>query len=261
MQTSSIVRGVYESFYSKSFYRKVARQWDGEPFLYLLLLLALSGVVFAVLFGVGYSRVIKPMWHDLLRQIPNIRIVNSRAVAEGPQPLTIKTRIGDKEMVMAVIDTGDHFKSIEESGAPILLNSHELVVLNRGEKRIRSLSQMKDTIIDRAWLQGKLRLVMKIVFAVTIPILLVVVYGYQLLKALIYSLVGLLWNGFFGTELSFAAIWRLSLVAMTPAWVLGGILHFKRWAHIPFYVYILLTLSYLGFAVWANLLEESAGGA
>src|SRR5580698_5494624 len=103
MKTQSIWSGVYKAFYSKAFYQEVAREWEAEPFLYLLWLLVLSGGVACVVLGFQLQKTVKPMYEDLLQQVPPIQIAKGRATAEGPQPLTLYAHFSGKQTAIAII--------------------------------------------------------------------------------------------------------------------------------------------------------------
>jgi hypothetical protein len=257
MKTESIMAGPVQAFYSIPFYRRVAREWDGEAFVYLFWVLLLIGGLLAGAFGYKLMKLGQPMLDDVIRQIPTIHISQGRAVVDGPQPLTLKLHFPGHEYPIAVVDTHDHYKSIEETGAPMWLNSHELVISNKGEKRIRSLAQIKNATIDGLWLRQKSVWALKICLALCLPIFFIFAYAYRLLSALVYALVGLACNAFFGAQLSFGALWRVSMVAMTPS-ILLSTLHLTLFHNVPIsgYIWVGLTLAYLGFGVWANIPDQ-----
>ena len=73
-------------------------------------------------------------------------------------------------------------------------------------------------------------------------------YVYRIVQVLIYAVIGLLFASLCKTTLSYAALIRLAVVAVTPCIIVGTILSLTD-ASIPRFVYLLAALVYLFFAV------------
>ena len=71
---------------------------------------------------------------------------------------------------------------------------------------------------------------------------------YRIVQALIYAAIGLLFASFCKTTLSYAALIRLAVAAVTPCIIVGTILSFTD-TSIPAFLYLVAALVYLFFAV------------
>jgi hypothetical protein len=93
----------------------------------------------------------------------------------------------------------------------------------------------------------------KKVFAIILyPIALLSSYVYRIIQALIFAALGLLFASFCKVSLSYAALLRLAIVAMTPCMIIKTAFGLAG-VHFPYagLLYLLVTLAYLCFAVYA----------
>src|SRR4030095_1761852 len=105
MRRYSIFHPLVLSFFSKSLYRDVAKNWRGTGLLYLLLILALLWIPSIIKGHLGFTS-----WGDndakgLTQQIPATTITNGHASTNVAQPYFIKDpKTGE---TLALIDTRD----------------------------------------------------------------------------------------------------------------------------------------------------------
>jgi hypothetical protein len=253
-----IVSGFWRAFYSKTFYRQVARSQGIEPFAYLLALTGLCGAIFlACGFGAVLSQGALSTWEDFVSQAPVIHILNGEASVDGPQPAFVKVRNHGQEGVVAVLDTHDQIQAPDRMNTPIYLHSHELIMFDKGKIDHYSLARIKHMTIDHARIRHYARLAMFLMFIVPLPIAFGGFFIYLLVKSLLYACSGFIGNFLFKVHLGFRALWAISTVAVTPASILLAILYFFQSIRLPSYLFVLLTFAYVVFGIYANSLPDA----
>ncbi|MCC7259790.1 MAG: DUF1189 family protein, partial [Alphaproteobacteria bacterium] len=80
---------LYLSFYSKPLYRYVAREWEGFPFGYLLLLALIALVPTTFLTTAALTRYLEKDGAYIIEQIPAIQITQGKVSIDAPQPYLI----------------------------------------------------------------------------------------------------------------------------------------------------------------------------
>ena len=90
MKRYTIIHPLFMSFFSKSLYKDVARNWKGVNFLYLFLLLALCWIPETIKFQSGLSDFIKNDAPGIVEQIPEITIYQGEVSTDPPGIHSIK---------------------------------------------------------------------------------------------------------------------------------------------------------------------------
>src|SRR5512135_2968335 len=104
MKQYTIIHPLYMSFYSKSLYREVAREWSNRfCFLYLLSLIALCWIPGMIRLDSDIAGYIDNDAPKYVRQLPTIKIAGGQASITEPQPYTIKDP--DNGDPVMIIDT------------------------------------------------------------------------------------------------------------------------------------------------------------
>lgn len=249
----SILHAPLLSFYSKPFYRHVARHWRGSGILYPLLLLAACGIPISL--AVQY-RVFLPLaarLSPLVEQIPPITITNSEVAVEADQPYFI--RDGRTAKPIAILDTTGRITSLEGTDTQLLLTRTQLIIRQgSGEAVAHDVSVLPFRRIDRElasgwlwWLRGPLALLLY-------PVLLLLSYLYLLAQGIVCTGVGLLLVRKRRWQFNYHTMMRLASTAATPAVALAT-LALLAGVSAPLPVWLLLclaiTLGYLCYAVRA----------
>jgi len=252
MKQYSTVHPLYMSFYSRSLYRDVGRNWRGVAFLYLFLLLAVCWIPIMFKMYAGISAFIRDEAPAIVGQVPVITISGGRASVEVTMPYVIKDP--DDGMPLIIIDTTGKTASLKNTEAFILLTKTELMFRrNAKETRVFSLSDMGDMVINKKTVYDWLDLFRKWFVVVLYPIVLIVSYVYRLIQVLIYAAIGIVIAKGLNADLDFQSILSLAIVADTPAIILNMLYNYSE-MKMPFWwlICFLISMGYLYFGIKAN---------
>lgn len=247
MKKYSILRIPTMSFFSKDLYIDIARNFKGLNFLYLLLLLAICWIPPMIKMHVGVTDFVNNEAPVMIDQIPEITITDGRVSIDQPEPYYISNP--DTNEPLAIIDTTGQYTSLEDSNAFCLLTENKLIMRQSNiEKRTYDLSNIKDFTVNSEKVTGWLNIFSKIIVPVSYPFALIGSYIYRIIQALIYASLGLLFASICKTHLSYAALIRLAIAAVTPCIIVATILNLIS-VSIPSFLYPAAALAYLFFAV------------
>lgn len=252
MKKFSIIHIPVLSFFSKDFYREVGLQWKGICFAYLLLLLAICWIPGMVKIHLGFSNFIDNEAPAFIDQVPEITITDGRVSIEEPQPYYIK--IPDTNDILAVIDTTGTINSLEDANSLCLLTKTGFI-WRQGEFETRTfdLSQVKNFTLSGDSIMKFLHITKKLLVIILYPFVLLSSYVYRIIQALIFAAIGLLFASLSKVSLSYGALLRLAVVAMTPCMIIKTAFGLAG-VHLPCgvgLVYLLVALAYLYFGVYA----------
>lgn len=258
MKRYSIVHIPVLSFYSKELYKDVGSNWKGVAFGYLFLLLLVCSVLRMVAVQRRVSKFIDTQAPSLIEQVPRITISKGKASIEEPEPYYI--RIPDNNDVLAVIDTTGEIKSLDDTGAFILLTRTEVSWRqSKVETRSFDLADVKNFVLDQDKINGWVNIFKRWFALVLLPFVLVGSYIFRIIQALIYGAIGLLFASWSRVRLSYGALLRLAVAAVTPCIIVRTILELASvrvpWAGFWFF---LLAMGYLYFGVRANAESEQS---
>ena len=250
MKKYSIIHVPVLSFFSKALYRDVAVHWKtGLCFAYLLLLLAICLIPTAIETNAIFSGLIENQAPAIVKQVPEITITDGKASIAEPQPYYIKAPDSDDNL--AVIDTTGSITSLEDADAFCLLTGTELIMRkSQVQTQTFDLKEIENFVLNSELIMGWLRTIKKI-FAIGIyPFLLLVSYPWTIILALIFAAIGLFFAYLCKTKLSYDALLRLTIVAITPYIIIKTILGAVG-APLPCLLNLAVALGYLFFAVYA----------
>ncbi len=235
------------SFFSKELYIDVGQNWKGVNFLYLLLLLAVCLIPRTINLHRGISNFVNNEAPAIVNQVPEITITDGQVSINETQPYYIKDP--DSDELLAIIDTTGQIESIEETDAFCLLTGNKVIIKkSKFENRTYDLSNVKAFALDSEQITGWLHIGRKFLAVVIYPFALLGSYVYRIVQVLIYAAIGLLFASFCKTTLSYAALTRLAVVAVSPCIIVGTILGLAD-TSIPYFLYLVAALVYLFFAV------------
>jgi len=250
MRRYSIFHAPALSFFSKKLYIDVSRNWKGVNFLYLLLLLAVCLTPTMINLHRGISNFVNNEAPAIVNQIPEITITDGRVSIKEAQPYYIIDPDSDKPL--AIIDTTGRIDSLKETDALCLLTGNKVIMKKSNvENRTYDLSQVKSFAINSEQITGWLQVGKKYLAVAIYPFALLGSYMYRIVQVLIYAAIGLLFASLWNTKLSYAALIRLAVVAVTPCIIVGTVLGLVG-TSIPAFLYLVAALTYLFFAVKSN---------
>jgi len=252
MKKFSIIHIPVLSFFSKDFYREVGLQWKGICFGYLLLILAVCWIPMIVRIHLGFASFVKNNAPPFVEQIPEITITDGQVSIKEPQPYFL--RVPDSNEIIAVIDTTGSIESLEDANAFFLLTDNSMIIRKSDiETQTIDLSQIESFTMDSARITRWLNIIKKLLVVIMYPVVLLSSYVYRIIQALIFAAVGLLFASLCKVSLSYGALLRLAVVAMTPCMIVKTVFGLAG-VHLPCgvgLVYLLVALAYLYFGVYA----------
>jgi hypothetical protein len=246
------------SFYSKSLYQDVGKNWKGISFVYLLLLLALCWIPGMVQLHSDFSDYVTNTAPYIVEQFPPVTISNGEVSIDKREPYFIK----DPEYgAVMIIDTTGQFTSLNNTEARALLMKTKFIIRESAlETRIFDLSQVNDLFIDQSLINSWLEVLRNWLAIVIYPFAVLFSFVYRVIQALIYAAIGVLMAKMLRATLSFQSLMSLAIVAITPAVLLGTILNYmymggQFWNVLSF----IISMGLLFYAVKANAEGEIAG--
>ena len=215
MKKFNIIHIPLLSFYSGELYRDVGLNWRGVCFGYLFLLLALCTIPWTYIAHKDLSDFIDTEAPPFVEQVPKITIENGEVNITEQQPYYIKNPDGND--ILAIIDTTGKIQSLEDTEAYVLLTRTKFIHRQSElEYRTYNLSQIKEFALDKEQITEWLNLVKKFSIPILFPFILLGLYIFRIIQALIYAAIGLCFASLCNTKLSYPALIRLSVVAVTP---------------------------------------------
>lgn len=262
MKKFSIIHIPVRSFFSKELYVDVGLYWKGVNFLYLLLLLAVCLIPVMISIHLGITDFVNDEAPAIVNQVPEITIIDGQVSIEETQPYYV--RKPDSNELLAVIDTTGQTESLKDSNSFCLLTKTEIMwKKSKIETQIVDLSKIEHFVLNSERITGWLQVGKKFMAIAAYPFALSGSYLFRIVQALIYAAVGLLFASWCNVILSYAALLRLAVVAMTPC-LLAKVFFWIADIHLPYapLIFIVITLAYLFFAIKANadiiLLQDEA---
>ena len=235
------------SFFSKGLYIDIGLYWKGLNFLYLLGLLAVCWLPTMIKAHSGLADFIDNDAAAVVNQVPEITITDGVVSIEETQPYYIRKL--DSNEPLAIIDTTGQIESLEGTDAFCLLTSNKLITKkSEVESSVYDLSELKAFSVDSERISGWSHIVRNFLIVVMYPFAVLGSYVYRIVQVLIYAAIGLLFASLCKTTISYAALIRLAVAAVTPCIIVGTILGLVG-SSIPSFLYLLAALAYLFFAV------------
>ncbi len=251
MKKFSIIHLPVLSFFSKDFYREVGLSWKGICFGYLLLLLAICWIPRMVKIHTGFAGFVKNDAPLVVDQVPEITITDGQVSIKEPQPYFI--REPDSNQIIAVIDTTGSIESPADANAFFLLTNNSITTHSDFETRTIDLSQIESFTMDSATITRWMHTAKKFLVIILYPLALLSSYVFRIILALIFAAIGLLFASSCKVSLSYGALLRLAVVAMTPCIIIKTVFGLAG-VQLPctiLLLYFLITLAYLYFGVYA----------
>ena len=252
MKQYSYINSLYYSFYSKSFYQYVARNWKGLRLSYLLFILCLFWIPEISRIHSEVSEFLSAEAPKYVKQVPVITISQGKVSIREATPYLISTP--GKNTPFAIIDTSGQTTSPDKSGALALLTESKLIIKNSSsESRTFDLKEIDHLIIDQKTLYEWLETFDTIFPVLLFPFVLFFSFLYHAIQVLLIAGIGTFFAKRFQAELNFKTLMRLAAVSFTPAIILQTI---HSILDIPFPyrapISLIIALGYLYYAVGSN---------
>ena len=180
-------------------------------------------------------------------KLPEITVKNGILSADCSQPFSI-----EEGSWTLIIDTTGTINDLSEHDRGILLKRNEILYKeNEYAQRKYDISQMKDFTLN----QDTIKPMKKVALRVLGPILLAVFVFYffisKIIHAFFFSLSGLIFNKIAKGELNYQDIFKISIAALTPSFILAVLLEIVFNITVPFWplIYISITVFYIYSAI------------
>ena len=258
MKRYSIFHPLVLSFFSKSLYRDVGKNWRGTGLLYLLLVIALLWIPVTIKGHRDFGRFVDNDARKLTEQIPAVRITNGQASTDAPMPHSIKDP--ESGTTLAIIDTVDTSVEANNPSVPLILTKTKLILRkNPRDTQTIDLAGVQNFFVDRARVEGWLATARTWFFPAFYPLAVLFSFIFRGIQILVYGLIGLLFAKMLNASLDYKTLMRLSAIAITPVMILNLVFeltsfHMFGWTLLG----ILIGLAYLFFAVKVNVDEPAA---
>ena len=227
----------------------------------LLLVLAISWAATLLKMHLMLRTFAKRDFPALVKDVPPVTIQNGVVSSPVSQPYTIEDP--QTHRPLAILDTTGEITSLDNTSAIILVTQNKLILKENGngQTRIQDLSKINSFFVDRSRLAGWMDLVSRWSAIAMFPIMLVGSLAYRLIQSLIYGLAGMIFSSIFNARLSFPALMRLSVLAVTPVIVLNTALDLAGLS-VPamWLLCFVMAMVYLGLAVRANAEPPATAG-
>ena len=256
MKRYSIFHPLVLSFFSRSLYIDVGKNWRGTGLLYLLLVLALVWIPTIIRGQLNVSSWVDGDSKEITKQLPGITITKGEVSTDVPTPYSIKDPKTGKDI--AIIDTTGQHETLDNTEAGLLLTKSKLVVKkNTTETQTYDLSGIQSFHLDRSIVESWLVTIRQWFIPVLYPLALIFSFIFRAIQVLIYALIGLLFARILHANLDFKALMRLAAISLTPVLVLNLVFEFIP-MQVPGWMLIgiIIELIYLFLAVKANAEPE-----
>jgi len=211
----SIIHLPLLSFFSRELYRDVGLNWKGVGFGYLFLLLAICTVPRMFKIQRSLSNFIDEQLPPFINQVPEITIEKGEVHIDKPQPYYIT--VPDSNETIAIIDTTGQIQSLDNTDAFVLLTKTKLISRqSKSESRTYDLTNVQHFVLDQDKITGWLNTAKKILVPFLYPFAGLGSFIFRIIQSLIYAAIGLLFAAWCKTKLSYPALLRLAVTAVTP---------------------------------------------
>jgi hypothetical protein len=252
MRQFGYLQTIYKSFYSRELYRDVAYNWNGAIFLYLLILLFLTWSITMFTVQPVINSVSQKMSDKIVPQIPVITIKDGIASTPQNKPYLI-TDPENKELI-AIVDTSGKYKQLDDSKASMMMTKTELMFKDHQNSiRIQKIPTTVNVVIKPDVVKQKLIHFVGFSWVVLLPFLILGSYFYRLIQGLIFAVIGMIFAALMGIRVKYSTVYKLTIVALTPAIVLSTIFNlFGIYFYLQMLSYFVISMAYLIFAIGSN---------
>ncbi len=261
MRRYTIIHPLYMSFFSKSLYRDVAKNWRGLGLRYLLSLLALCLIPQVMTVQSDLTAYLNSEAPKIVRQFPTVTVRNGAASINKPQPYFIRDEKTGKPLM--IIDTTGSISSLKGTTAIVLLTKKMLIVRkDADETRNFDLSTVDNFTVDKVDLYNLMDTLEDWFAVMLFPFALLVSFVFHSAEVLIYASAAAFFLRHSAMSLPFRTLFRLAAISITPSMVAGTVL-FIAGLRVPYWwlFSLFLTMSYLFYAVRASSEKEGPAAA
>ncbi len=261
MRRYTIIHPLYMSFFSKSLYRDVARNWRGLGLGYLVSLLALCLIPQVMTVQSDLTAYLDTEAPKIVRQFPTVTIKNGTASIKEQQPYFI--RDGKTGKPLMIIDTTGGISTLTGTTADILLTRKSIIVRkDANETRTFDLSTVDNFTVGRTDLYELMDTLEEWFGVMIFPLALLISFVFHSIEVLLYAVTAAFFLRRTTMSLPFRSLFRLAVISITPSMAAGAVL-FIAGAQIPYWwmFSLFLSMTYLFYAVRVSAVKDGSEAA
>jgi hypothetical protein len=250
-QTFPFWQAPYLAWFSRRFYQDVAQRWRGLALTYLLVLVAVAWLPNVFRLNGQMETFRTQDLPPILEQVPKLEILNGELQADVKMPYRIIDPESNETLV--VIDKNASEEDFDRLNTLILITNNQIISNRNGFNRSFDLADLEGVSVDKEslgrWIDGGISWIRTLAY----PLLVINSWSYRFFQALIFGVIGLIMANSMQVKLPYAAVVRLSVIALTPVILIRTLLNFfgisvPLWWLLAFAI----TVVYLYRAIKAN---------
>jgi hypothetical protein len=251
MKTFPFWQAPYLAWFSQDFYRDVAQRWRGLALTYLLILIAVLWLPNALRLNQNLETFRTQDLPPILEQVPKLEIQNGEVKADVKMPYRIVDPRTNETLV--VIDTNASETDFDRLNTAVLITKTQVISNRTGLNRSFNVGDLEGVSVDKESLERFIDGSIAWTRTLAYPLLVINSWGYRLMQALIFGVIGLIIANSVQAKLPYAAVVRLSVIALTPVIILRTLFDFFG-VSVPFWwlLAFAITMIYLYQAIKAN---------
>ncbi|MHB1948893.1 MAG: DUF1189 domain-containing protein [Gammaproteobacteria bacterium] len=255
MKEYNYLQAIIMSFYSPKLYRDVANNWGGGTVLYLFILLVIGWSLMMIKFETAINLIATQFSNEFVLQFPEIIVKDGQIKTPENKPYFIKD-IKNKQ-VIAVVDTSGQYTDLDKMpGAALLATKDSISYYDDKDNHHIQVQKYPSNINWDLKPEEVKSLVVQFadwLWVAILPIAIFFSFAYRLIQAVIYACIGKLFALIGGIPIAYTKVLKLSLVAITPAFILSIIFSFLELSfHFDNLLFFVVAMAYLVFALLAN---------
>lgn len=252
MKQYNFLQAIYMSFYSRDLYRDVVRNWGGNIFGYLLFILALTWVLMMIQIQPVLTHFYTNFAEKFFPQVPVMTIHNGEIKTPENRPYLIQ-ETGTKKTV-AIIDMSGKYKNLKDANVDVLITKTSVIYKDHHHTiKVEEIPKNMSLTVQPDFLKNTSETLVKWSWVILFPLLLLFSFLYRLIEAVFYAVLGKLFVALSDASLNYSQVFKLSIIAMTPAIFLCTIFDWVGIRfHMQWFFYFAVSMGYLIFGVRVN---------
>jgi hypothetical protein len=240
----------FYSFWSKSFYSDVAKNWHGLAYGYLFAVICFTWIFIAVKKQIDFAYIADHDFYPLAEQMPKTTIDKGIISIDKPCPYTMTNGQG-----RAIITFDTREKPIELKDVPgNFLVAKDGIYFKNTDVAYSERKTSKDEKLDLSTIDHQ------IIDSTAAKQFISLAFIFCALQTLLYALIGRIVSKLSKVCLSYGTLIRIAAVALTPALLIDSILKVRGldvnllpiWPILAF----LISVGYIIFAISANTVKQ-----
>lgn len=252
MSRYGMISALFLSFYSKSLYQDVGKNWGGKAFLYLLFVLALSWI-----WPTYHSQQLANQYFSknadaFIAQVPVIEVKEGKVNTPENKPYLITDP--DTKANLVIIDTSGQYTTLENVDAGILITKNQIISKPKPDQiRIDMIPETANVVIQPEKIGGMLASYLGYLWVPLFFVVVLLSFFGRIIQALLYAILGKIFSGITGSRVSYGTIVQIVFVAITPALIISSVLDVLsiQFAYQHLFNFVLTTI-YIFYGIVAN---------